>query len=195
MNGIERASALLMMAGSILALSACAGALPSKLTETRSPWMSFDQAKVSYDLIVPGETRLEDLEAMGFDPVRTPNVRLLNYLDLIAVFLPHQSMRRDDLDPALRACLDAREACYGFEVQPGITRQKRHGNVALDLFGFRRETTTTGWRFNSLIVLQDDIVAYKVWSGEPNIEREDFERKPLGPLQNSGETIIERAVY
>lgn len=176
-----------------VALTACGGVLPSRHSETQSPWMSFDQAKASYDRIVPGETRMEDLQRMGIDPVYTPNVRRLHYLELVEMFMPHQSIQRGDLDPALSACLGAREACYAYSVQPGARDEERHGNAALDIFGFRRDTRTTGWQFSSLIVLKDDTVAYKIWSGEPNIRLEESERRPLGPLQHAGEKLIESA--
>lgn len=194
MNGKLRLFVSLIATSALLALAGCGGVLPSKRSETESPWVNFDQAKASYDLIVPGETRMLELEAMGFDPYRTPNMRRLNHLELIQVFMPHQSVQRSDLDPLLRECLDARESCYAFAVQPGVSLENRQGNVALDLLGFRRETQTTGWQFSSLIVLKDDTVAYKVWSGEPNIQREETERKPLGPLQNSGEKLISEAL-
>lgn len=178
----------------VMWLVGCGGVLPSKQTVTPSTWDSFDKAKASYDQVVPGETHMNDLLVMGFDPDHTPNVRRLNYLELIQVFMPHVSVQRDDLDPALRSCLEARDACYAFEARPSVTQHRRHGNAALDLLGFRRESTTSGWQFSSLIVVNGDTVAYKVWSGEPNILRHDSEKKPLGPLQNSGEELIEQAV-
>lgn len=179
----------------VLLLAGCGSVLPSKQVVTPSPWQSFDAAMTSYDQIVPGETRVTELTQIGFEPMRTPNMRRLNYVELTEMFLPNASVQRSDLDPALRGCLEARDACYAYEVRPGVTRNKRHGNAALDIFGFRRETTTTGWQFSSLIVVNDDTVVYKLWSGEPNIQREDSEKKPLGPLQNVGEKLIEHAVY
>jgi hypothetical protein len=190
MNACLRAMSLWLL----LAVAGCGGVLPSKQSATLSAWDSFDEAKANYDRIVPGVTRLHELEQMGLDPQHTPNLRRLNYLELIELFMPHPSVHRDDLDPALRSCLEAREACYAYEVRPGVTMHRRRGNAALDIFGFRRETTVSGWQFSSLIVLKDDTVAYKLWSGEPNIHREETERRPLGPLQNSGEKLIESVV-
>lgn len=194
MSSNTRIARMILVSLGLLALGACGGVLPSKQTATHSPWQSFDAAKASYDQIVPGETRMPELVRMGFDPGRTPNIRRVNYLELIEVFMPHISVQRVDLDPALRACFDAREACYAYEVQPGTTQHKRHGNTALDIFGFRRETTISGWQFSSLIVVNDDTVVYKLWSGAPNIQREESEKKPLGPLQNA-EKLLESALY
>lgn len=85
--------ALLPLAAMLLA--GCGGVLPSKQTVTPSMWDSFDMAKASYDQVVPGETHLDDLQAMGYDPEFTPNVRRLNYLELIEVFMPHVSIQRE----------------------------------------------------------------------------------------------------
>lgn len=194
MNDILCCGQTVLTSLTALVLAACSGVLPSKQVATPSSWDSFDQAKASYDQIVPGQTHMNDLLQIGFDPAHTPNIRRLNYLELIELFMPHVSVQRTDLDPALRACLEARDACYGYEARPGITQHKRHGNAALDIFGFRRDTTTTGWLFSSLIVIHDDTVAYKLWSGEPNIEQEETDKKPLGPLQNSGEYLIKQAL-
>ncbi len=195
MRDIARLVRMVLLSQGLLSLAACGGVLPSKQSATLSPWSSFAEAMASYDQIVPGETRMPELAQMGFDPERTPNIRRVNYLELIEVFMPHDSVQRSDLDPALGACLEVREACYAYEVQPGTTRHRRDGNTALDLFGFRRKTTVSGWQFSSLIVINDDTVVYKLWSGAPNIQRVESESKPLGPLQNSGEKLIEQAVY
>jgi len=50
------------------------------------------------------------------------------------------------------------------------------------------QTNTLGWQFDALIILQDDLVVYKLWSGKPNILLQEEERSPLGPLQGVGTT-------
>lgn len=177
----------------VVALSCgCGHILPHSKTTTPSGWSDFDGAKASFDSIVPGETSTADLLVMGFDPDHTANLRRLNYLELIEVFMPHPSILRTDLDPALQKCLDAREACYGFEARPGTSHKERHGNVLLDLLSFRRQTRTTGWRFTSLIVVNGEIVAYKIWSGEPYMASEEVESVPLGPFQGVGKKLADR---
>ena len=51
------------------------------------------------------------------------------------------------------------------------------------MLAFNRKTRKTGWNFNALIVLNRGKVVYKLWSGEPNLERYETKKKPLGPLQ------------
>jgi len=48
---------------------------------------------------------------------------------------------------------------------------------------------TTGWKFGALIVVIDNKVVYKQWSGSPRIEETDLRRNPLGPLQGAGQSL------
>ncbi len=163
--------------------SGCSGMLPSIKQTTKSPWQSFADAKKSFDKIIPNQTRRKELKKLGFDPFRVPNVKLVTYLDLMKIFLPNQSIIMADLDPGVRSCLEAKDACQGYEVSPEKLDSKRVGSVFLDLFNFRRTTITTGWRFKALIVLKNDLVVHKVWGGEPRIDETEDKRNPLGPLQ------------
>ncbi len=69
-------------------------------------------------------------------------------------------------------------------------RAKRVGKFWPDFLNFRRKTESTGWRFNALLVLVNDQVTYKLWSGTPRIEVYKEDRNPLGPLQGSGNQLI-----
>jgi len=64
-----------------------------------------------------------------------------------------------------------------------VTQSKRYGNLFLDIFGYLRKTREPGWNFKALIVLNRGTVVYKLWSGEPQQERYEKKKKPLGPLQ------------
>lgn len=163
----------------------CSGLLlPSIETTTKSPWQNFEEAKTAFDKIIPNQTTREGLKKLGFDPFETPNVSLITYLELTQKFMPNQSIRFDDLDPKVQACLKAKESCQGYEVSPKVLHSKRYGNVALDLFNFRRKKLTTGWHFAALIVLKNDLVVYKLWGGEPKISEYEDKRNPLGPFQD-----------
>jgi hypothetical protein len=176
-----------VVGAAVLGVTACGhGLLPTLKQTTNSPWSDFSTAKASYDRVVPGRTTVAELHALGFDPQKTPNVKRMSYLEVITAFMPNPSMRKQDLDPGVRACIEAHDSCYAYSVTPGIVNAQRHGNVLADMFSFHRQTTTTGWKFSALLVIRDDTVAYKVWSGEPNIAREEDNKQPLGPLQNIG---------
>ncbi len=175
-------------------LNACAAVLPATTETTDSPWVSFEAAKAAYDSIIPTQTTTAELTALGYDPYATPNVRVLSYIEIIQHFLPRDSIDPESLAPDLRACLEAREGCWGYEVAPGVTDRQREGNVLLDVFGFKRTTMTTGWRFTALIVIEDDVVQYKIWGGTPKIAEQKVETKPLGPLQEIDSIIQPRPI-
>lgn len=180
----------LALLASVWVIGGCSGGLlPSVKQTVKSPWQSFEDAKKSYDKIVPHQSTADDLKRLGFDPFETPNVKLVTYLDLIQRFMPNQSITFKDLDPGIQACLRAREACQGYEVMPKITNSKRYGNVFLDLLNFRRKTVTLGWQFFALIILNDNLVVHKIWGGEPGISEFEDKKNPLGPFQNIGEVL------
>lgn len=167
-------------------LSGCAswGVLPSTVETTESPFQTYKSAEDAYAQIKPFVTTTRELKARGFDPYTTPNIKVLNYLDLVPRFLPQQSMKSDDLDPAVQACLTTRDKCTGWLAEPSTSSKDRTGNVALDVLGFERETTSTGWKASMLLLVQNGVVVYKLWSGTPTILEVKTEKKPLGPLQD-----------
>ncbi len=166
-----------------LVISGCGNVLPRAQEETLSPWQTYDEAKASFDQIVVGETTVPELSKLGFDPHLTPNISHITYIDLLARFLPNQSIRMDDLDPQVSQCLLAREICYGLQFTPSYIDRQRYGNAFLDIFGFRRNTRITGWRFNGLIVIHDDLVVYTLDGGDANINQLEKTKRPLGPIQ------------
>ncbi len=162
----------------------CSNLLPTVEQTTESKWKSYEETKQSFDKIAPGKTTIGELNDLGFDPFVNPNIKLLNYLDIIQIFIPNESIRMTDLHPDIRVCLKAKAACRGYEISPKITHSERYGNVALDVFNFRRKTRTTGWKFQGLIILNGELVVYKLEGGEPKILELEDKENPLGPLQN-----------
>ncbi|WP_231480496.1 hypothetical protein [Thiomonas sp. FB-Cd] len=69
---------------------------------------------------------------------------------------------------------------------------KRVGSFWLDFLDFRRRTITSGWRFKMLMLVVDDRVVYKIWSGQPDISEVQSTTNPLGPLQGFGESALGR---
>jgi hypothetical protein len=181
-----------LVGGPILLLAAgCISLLPSAETTVNSPWGSFDEAKLAFDRIVPHETTAAGLKELGFDPFSTPNIEILTYLDIIQRFMPNPSIKPGDLDEDLRACISVRDCCVAYEVDVREVESWRYGNVLLDVFGFRRKTREAGWEFKALIVLRDDIVVYKLWGGKPRLNESRKRKNPLGPLQESGDLLLE----
>lgn len=169
----------------------CGVLLPSVKQTTKSPWNSFEEAKAAFDKITVNETTIQTLRELGFDPFKTSNIKILTYLDIINRFMPNPSMKNEDLDKGILDCINAKTDCKAYEFEPKIIKSKRYGNLLLDIFNFRRNTKESGWVFNALIVLVDDIVVYKMWSGRPFIDERREIRNPLGPLQSADDLLIE----
>ena len=118
---------------------------------------------------------------------------VLSHLDLQQKFMPTPSVTRADLESSVRACLDSHDSCSGIEIKPQSIQRQRIGNVVLDVFDFQRETLETGWVFVALVLIQDNKVVYKTWSGSPNLRSVEKETNPLGPLQELGGFAGDRA--
>jgi hypothetical protein len=167
----------------------CSALLPTVKRTTPSPWQSFHEAKASFDKIAPYKTTKEGLKQLGFDPFLTPNVKILTYLDIATAMT---SDTKKSIDKGLEACIKAKNECHAYEFEPKIIKRKRYGNFWLDFFNFRKKIRETGWKFKAFIVVVNDTVVYKLWGGDPLIEEKTDIKNPLGPLQDSGDLLIER---
>ena len=85
---IARIAVRLALIGFIIVGSGCAFLLPRDRERVESPWPTFDEAKEVYDEVVAGETTLEQLHDLGFDPSETPNVEELSYIDVVREMIP-----------------------------------------------------------------------------------------------------------
>jgi hypothetical protein len=174
----------------VLTNTGCKSLFSSTSQRSRTPWENFDAAQTAYDKVIPHKTTISELKGLGFDPLTTPNIKILTYLDLIQRFIPNSSITIQDLQPDVRDCIESKDCCHAYEMDLDLTDSKRYGNLALDVFGFNRRTRTTGWRFKALVIVKDDVVAYKLRSGEPNVNRLEQKKKPLGPLQELDNIIM-----
>ena len=181
-----RLAALLLL---LMGLGACANLLPSIQREVTTPWASFDQAKRSFDQIVPYETKLADVVSLGFGPDHLPNMKILNQAQVVQAALPSPLQDPATIPRGVVDCMRAGAACVGYAMEPSKIEDRRTGNVVLDLLNFRRDTLSTGWKFAALIVVVNDTVVYKQWSGQPSIRATTRRTNPLGPLQAAMEDL------
>ena len=173
----------------------CGSLLPSvKETKRTRLWGTFDEAKTAFEQITPYKTSVDDLHKLGFDPASTPNLKILSYLDIIHHFMFNPSIKKEDLDAGVQACIDAKTNCRAYEISLSNIAQDRYGNVLLDLFNFRRRTKETGWEFEALMVMVNGTVVHKFWGGTPIINAESERKNPLGPLQDSSDLLKQRAL-
>jgi hypothetical protein len=167
-------------------LSACTSLLPTSHDKSIQPWTTFEEAKASYDKIELFVTDLEAVRKLGFDPLKTPNVKILNQTQVVQIVLPVPIHDEGVVPPGIRECIAANSACQGFHIESSLLNRKRVGSFILDFMNFKRQTVTTGWKFSALFVVVDDRVVYKQWSGSPSILEESVQKNPLGPLQGLG---------
>ena len=49
-----------------------------------------------------------------------------------------------------------------------------------------------GWRFSGLILLVNEKVVYRSWSGQPRVNEVEITNNPLGPFQDIGPAVLTR---
>ena len=161
--------------------------LPSTATSSKSKWATYEDAHKAYDTVVVDKTTRDDLQFLGFTPDGNANVRILNYVDVGNLF--GSSFRPEDLPLGVKTCFAAQDGCSGYVVVVRNINNKRDGNVAADLFGFRKHIHITGFEFQATLVLVNNKVVYKLWNGTPAVESFEKQSTPLGPMQNLGGII------
>lgn len=170
-----------------IAAAGCQALLPERTAQTRDEWQSFEDARETIESFVPYSTRKPEIIAKGIDPYVNPGVSLLSFTDILQRFAAGSALRAEDFDRGIRDCLTAGKRCTGYSIQVKRLKRERVGNFWLDSLNFRREVDVTGWSFNALVILVDDVVVYTVYGGQPNIRERERVRNPLGPLQGWGE--------
>lgn len=185
--------ALLLMLGAAT-LAGCAALLPRAQVATQQPWRDYESAKAAIDAIVPMKSTRADLSKAGIDPTTNAAVTILNLSDIMQRFSAGAALRQEDLDAGVRQCLTSGKACSGYSITLRRTDHQRIGNFWLDSFSFYRETDTTGWSFNALILFVDQLVVYTLYGGQPLVHEKEVTRNPLGPLQGWGQTVTPRVL-
>jgi hypothetical protein len=165
-------------------LAGCASVLPSSTNKSQVKWESYGAAKDAFDAVFEDKTTEKDLRVLGFNPDATPNTKILNYVDVVNLF--GSSFKPEQLPEGVKKCVVATYNCFAYVVQVQNSHNKQEGSTIANLFGFRKNTHTTGWNFQATIVLVNKVVAYKLWTGTPEIESVENNVTPLGPMQNLG---------
>ncbi len=182
--------ALLRVLSLLLLFSGCSTLLPRGESVAQSPWQSFDEAQQTFDQIVPYQTTVADLSKLKLDPLKYPNITLLNYSDVLRRFIPSPATNAQDLDPGVQDCISAKSACTGYEVDQKTLKRTRYGNFWADFLNFKRKVDIVGWRFNGVILIKNGVVVYKLTGGQPSIHEHEENKNPLGPLQGLGESRL-----
>lgn len=170
-------------------LGGCSSLLPQARTESPT-FQSFDDARHAIEALQPQKSNLETLSKLGLTPTQQPNTVILTHTDIVRRVVAGGLLSKDDLEPGILTCLNARDACRGWELNVARISKVRTGNFFADFVNFKRRTETTGWRFNALILLVNDVVVYRGWGGQPVINEAEVQNNPLGPLQDMGPSVV-----
>jgi hypothetical protein len=180
---IGRIAILLLLLSLLTLTTGCQSLFINNRNATESPWTNWDQVTLAFNGIVPDHTTVGDLKCMGFDPGVTPNMKIMPYVDIVPIFMPNPNIHIADLPVGVRVYMEAKTNNCAYLVELQDVREKRHGNILLDVFGFKRQTHHSGWQFKGLILIKNNVVVYTLSSGEPNISTEESKIHPLGPFQ------------
>lgn len=167
----------------------CSSMLPKARTESPT-FQTFDEARLAIESLVPKKSDVSTLSDMGISPSKQPNTVILTQADIVRRVVNGGALGKDDLDPGIVTCINARDACRGWELNVARISKVRTGNFFADFVNFKRRTETTGWRFNALILLVNDVVVYRGWGGQPVINEVEVSNNPLGPFQDMGPSAI-----
>ncbi|MES2950826.1 MAG: hypothetical protein V4858_20005 [Pseudomonadota bacterium] len=170
-------------------ISGCSSLLPVSHSDT-STFQSFDEARTAVASLVPMKSTKGGAEANGVDFAKLPNTKILTHSDIVRLLVPTGLLKREDLEPGILVCLEARDACNGLDINASRITKTRTGNFFADFINYRQRTETKGWRFNALILYVNDLVVYRSWGGQPKVDELDVATKPLGPFQDIGPAMV-----
>jgi hypothetical protein len=173
----------------VLMTAGCSSMLPK--SQSQSPtFQTFDEARQAIESLVPKKSNVETLLEAGLTPAKQPNTLILTQADVVRRTVNGSVLSKEDLDPGILTCINARDACRGWEFNVARISKTRTGNFWADFVNFKRRTETTGWRFNALVLLVNDVVVYRGWGGQPVVNEVEVNTNPLGPLQDMGPSVI-----
>ncbi|NBV54313.1 MAG: hypothetical protein EBR79_01205 [Proteobacteria bacterium] len=175
--------------GVALMVAGCAGTsiLPNTQSRSQDKWASYEEARAAFERVALNQTSRTQVDNLGFAAKDTPNIKVLNYVEVASLF--SAAFKPEDLPAGVKSCVKAGEGCFAYVVKAQNIRADRVGSVGADLFGFRKQIRTHGWEFQATLVLVNDVVVYKLWSGTPEVNTFEKQTTPLGPMQNLGGLI------
>src|SRR5665811_2009375 len=96
---------------------------------------------------------IRDRSRLGIDPVNQANTVILTQADIVRRLVPSTLLKREDLDAGVLACLEARDACRGWEITAAHILKARTGNFFADFTNFSRRTMSACVRMTVLALL------------------------------------------
>jgi len=179
-----------LLAVSLALAPGCGSRLLTREQARTAPWKSFRKAKQAYDQIVVAQTTAADLEGLRLDPASSEASTVVTYVDVLEYFAPNKGIALEAADPGVQRCVHIREHCIAWRIEITRRKQRRTGMALLDWMLFRRTTRTSGWDLRMLVLMEDDLVLYKLWSARPSILEYRDRIWPLGFLTELFSVIV-----
>ena len=148
-----------------LASAGCSTLLPTSKREVVSDWSSYENAVTSLAAIKPYKATRADVHNEGLDPRLNPAVTVMHFGDVLQRFAAAALIQPEDVDRGIRDCLHAGKQCSGYAISVKKVNRNRVGSFWLDSLNFKRETVTTGWSVDALLVFVDDLLVYELIGG------------------------------
>ena len=102
---------------------------------------------------------------MGKHIPSNPAIIVLHFGDVLQRFSAAALIKPDDVDRGIRDCLHVGKQCNAYAISVKKVSRNRVGNFWVDSLNFRRETVTTGWNVDALLVFVDDLLVYQLVGG------------------------------
>lgn len=180
---------VIALAAVVAGVSGCTAMLPTAHSEVVSVWRSYDDAATCLAGFKPYQATRVDVHKAGLDPRHNPTITVLHFADVLQKFNA-ALLASETVERGIRDCLRAGKQCSGYAISVKKRSAQRVSNFWLDSLNFKRETQTTGWSVDALVVFVDDLVVYQLIGGQPTVDEYEVRRNPLGPLQGWGDKVM-----
>jgi hypothetical protein len=185
---MRRPAVLLLLAALLGPSAACSNLLP-RSTSSNSPFRTFEEAKEAFDAVEVGRTRTGELVDLRIDPQRQ-GVTLLSGAQLISLYLPNDAATLALHDEGVQRCGQSPGRCQGWVVDVERDRRRRKGVWLLDALRIKRVRERGGFDFTGVLLVLDDVVVHKIWSGVPRRRVESTRIQPLSFLQEGASVNV-----
>ncbi|MBF0424762.1 MAG: hypothetical protein HQL66_02960 [Magnetococcales bacterium] len=155
-------------------LSGCSASVPPEGPPTTTQATSSESTKSesvrlreAFDRIIPGRTSTDDLHQLGLDPATSAHIKVLNGTGVARYFNVDRKHpeKQKKLDLGVRYCIHSGKYCRGYVIATDGTDASPEGRAAPDSGAKSRSPTTDPTR-TAAILIKNDLVVYKRWSGE-----------------------------
>ena len=155
------------------------------------PGRRYRDAQLTFDKVIPGQTTDAELRDLKLHPDSNANVVHPELLRHRAA-LPAELVG-DDVRPRQRGEILHRrqDRLHRLRDQPEDREQEpRRATSRWTCCGFHRETETTGWKFNGLVLVKKGTAIYTLTGGQPQIKEHEENTSVLGPVQGLSQKLF-----